>query len=80
MATRTLDIRGLICPVTWARVRRELTGLAAGDLLEVTLDHRPALPDIRRNTAELGHDVVSEALLSEGVWRVVIEVGPESAA
>ncbi len=78
MATRALDIRGLICPVTWARVRVELEDLGDGDVLEVTLDHRPALPDIRRNAAELGHDVVSEAAIGEGVWRLVIEVGEDT--
>lgn len=77
MATRALDIRGLICPVTWARVRKELLTLQEGDLLEVTLDHRPAVPDIRRNAGDLGHDVVSANEIGAGVWRVVVQVAEE---
>ena len=69
-----LDIRGLLCPITWARVKRELLVLHAGDRLTVTLDHRPAVPDIRRNAAELGHDVVA-AIETNGVWTVTIELG-----
>lgn len=75
MITRALDIRGLLCPLTWARVKRELLTLAPGDQLHVTLDHRPAVPDIRRNTAELGHDVVSAKETTPGVWELVVELG-----
>jgi tRNA 2-thiouridine synthesizing protein A len=77
METRALDIRGLICPLTWARVRRELLTLRPGDRLEVTLDHRPAVPDIKRNAASLGHDVLT-AIADDGVWRLVVEVGDET--
>jgi TusA-related sulfurtransferase len=77
VATRVLDIRGLICPMTWARVRYELDVLSPGDVLDVTLDHRPALSDIRRNAGELGHDVKPARTISEGQWRLEIAVGRE---
>jgi TusA-related sulfurtransferase len=75
MAERTIDIRGLLCPLTWARVRRELAGLQAGDTLRVLLDHRPAVPDIRRNAESMGHDVRSARELGAGVWEIVLDVG-----
>ncbi len=75
MADRALDIRGLLCPLTWARVKGELLSMRAGETLEVTLDHRPALPDITRNAAELGHDVLSTSE-RDGAWVLVIERGP----
>ncbi len=74
MADRALDIRGLLCPLTWARVKRELMTMKAGETLEVTLDHRPAVPDIRRNAAQLGHDVVSTTDRG-GSWVLVVEHG-----
>lgn len=75
MQERTLDIRGLLCPMTWARVRRELMTMGPGEELLVTLDYRPAISDIRRNSADLGHDVVRVDEVREGEWRLVIEVG-----
>lgn len=72
--THELDIRGLICPLTWARVRLELSRLAPGDVLQITLDHRPAVPDIRRNAEALGHDVLSAVEDAPGVWRIELEV------
>lgn len=75
MNERTLDIRGLLCPLTWARVRRELMSMGPGERLLVTLDYRPAVPDIRRNAEEMGHDVVSVAEMGDGEWTLAIEVG-----
>ena len=74
---RALDIRGLLCPLTWARVKRELLSMQDGDVLHVVLDHRPALPDIRRNAADLGHDVVNAVESSPGVWELDIELGAD---
>lgn len=75
--TRDLDIRGLLCPLTWARVKRELLSMEAGDRLHVVLDHRPAVPDIRRNAEELGHEVVSVVEPSTGTWALELAVGGE---
>ena len=36
----------------------------------VVVDHRPAVPDIRRNAEELGHEVVSARELEEGLWEM----------
>jgi len=75
VATRTLDLRGLLCPLTWARVRRELVTMVPGDRLEVTLDHRPAVPDIRRNAAELGHETTRAEAIDARTWAMTLEVG-----
>ncbi len=68
----TLDLRGLLCPLTWARTKYALTKLAAGTELRVLLDHRPAVPDIKRNAEEIGDEVVSSQELEAGVWEMVL--------
>jgi tRNA 2-thiouridine synthesizing protein A len=65
-----LDLRGLLCPLTWAKTRYALSRLPAGGLLRVVLDHRPAVPDIKRNAEELGHEVLSARELGAGVWEL----------
>ena len=44
----TLDLRGLLCPLTWARTKYALSRLLPGTELRVVVDHRPAVPDIKR--------------------------------
>ena len=53
-----LDLRGLLCPLTWAKTKYALQRLRRGEELVVLLDHRPAVPDIRRNAEEMGHEVL----------------------
>ena len=68
----TLDLRGLLCPLTWARTKYALSKLLAGAELHVILDHRPAVPDIKRNAEELGDEVVSTRESDPGVWEMVV--------
>jgi len=71
----TLDLRGLLCPLTWARTKYALSRLPAGAELRVLLDHRPAVPDIKRNAEELGHEVVRTEETSPGVWEMLLRKG-----
>ncbi len=71
----TLDLRGLLCPLTWARTKYALSKLAPGAELKVVVDHRPAVPDIKRNCEELGHEVLSTSETAEGVWEMLLRRG-----
>jgi tRNA 2-thiouridine synthesizing protein A len=68
----SLDLRGLLCPLTWARTRYAMSKLPAGGELLVVLDHRPAVPDIKRNAEEMGDEVISSRETAEGVWEMVL--------
>lgn len=72
MAAQRLDLRGLLCPLTWARTRYALGKAAHGAELLVVLDHRPAVPDIKRNSEELGHEVVSSRESAPGIWEMLL--------
>ena len=67
-----LDLRGLLCPLTWARTKYALSKLAAGAELLVIVDHRPAVPDIKRNAEEIGDEVLSSEETDPGVWEMVL--------
>ena len=71
----TLDLRGLLCPLTWARTKYALSRLLPGTELRVLLDYRPAVPDIKRNAEETGHEVISSEETSSGVWEMVLRKG-----
>lgn len=67
-----LDLRGLLCPATWARARYALESIESGAELRVLVDHRPAVPDIRRNAEDLGHEVVAVRDLDPGAWELLL--------
>jgi len=71
----TLDLRGLLCPLTWARTKYALSRLQPRAELVVLVDHRPAVPDIRRNAEETGNEVLSSREIQAGVWEMVLRKG-----
>jgi tRNA 2-thiouridine synthesizing protein A len=68
----TLDLRGVRCPLSWARAKVRLEGLATGSELELVLDDAQGARDIPRAAEAEGHHVV-EVREADGVWRLTIE-------
>ena len=58
--TRTLDITGLRCPMTWVRTKLELERMEPGEAIEVRCPEGEALENVPRSAAEAGHAVSVE--------------------
>ena len=58
--TRTLDITGVTCPMTWVRTKLELERMTAGEELEVRCREGEALENVPRSAREAGHAVSVE--------------------
>jgi len=71
---KTLDIRGVACPMNYVKVLMALEDLKPGEWLEVTLDAGKALVDIPRSAKEDGHKVTKVTPADDG-YRVTIEKG-----
>lgn len=69
----TLDLRGVICPMTLVKTKVALAGLAPGDRLEVLIDHAPALKDMPEALRYEGHELLQVTELPQGVYRLVIQ-------
>jgi tRNA 2-thiouridine synthesizing protein A len=70
-AAESLDLRGVKCPLNWARAKVRLEQLAPGASLELVLDDPKGARDIPRAAEAEGYDVV-EAGEGGGVWRLRI--------
>ena len=58
--TRTLDITGVTCPMTWVRTKLELEQMGAGEELEVRCREGEALENVPRQARDAGHAVQVE--------------------
>jgi len=56
---RRLDLRGVACPLNWARAKAALALMANGELLELLVDDPRAPLDIPRAAEAEGHVVLS---------------------
>ena len=61
--TRTLDITGLRCPMTWVRTKLELERMAPGEALDVLCPAGEALDNVPRSAREAGHEVRVEGTI-----------------
>ncbi len=75
-----VDVRDVVCPLTWVRTRVALDRVAPGEALEVILNAGEPLENVPRTAEEEGHRVVSREPWPDGgggAWRVVLRKGAE---
>jgi TusA-related sulfurtransferase len=71
---KTLDLRGVACPLNWAKARVVLEELERGDPLVLLVDDPRALRDIPRAAEALGYLVEPPEDLAGGGWGLRITV------
>jgi TusA-related sulfurtransferase len=70
--TVRLDLRGVKCPLNWARAKVRLEQMAHGEVLELTLDDPRGARDIP-GAAEAEGYVVLECSTRDGTYHLRIE-------
>ncbi|HSV05366.1 MAG TPA: sulfurtransferase TusA family protein [Candidatus Binatus sp.] len=73
-ATRPLlDLRGIKCPLSWARAKLALETLSRGQEVDLLLDDAQGARDVPRAAEAEGHHV-ARVIAEPGLWRITIEV------
>lgn len=65
-------LRGVRCPLNWARAKVRLEELPAGARLVLVVDDPRAIRDLPRAAEAHGYAVIDVVLLDDG-WRIEIE-------
>jgi len=71
MADR-LDLRGIKCPLSWAKAKVRLEQLAHGAEIELILDDPKGARDIPRAAEAVGYAVI-DVERRQADWRIVIQ-------
>lgn len=72
LATITLDLRGIKCPLNWAHAKVRLEQMERGQTLELLLDDPRGVRDIPRAAEAEGY-AVGEPQAEGSIWRLRIE-------
>lgn len=72
-ANREIDLRGDVCPLTFAKTKIALEEMELGEVLRVILDYEPATRNVPRSTAMYGDEVLQVASLGPALWEVLIQ-------
>jgi TusA-related sulfurtransferase len=68
-----LDLRGVACPLAWAKAKVRLEVLARGTVVDVVIDDPRSLRDLPRAAEANGHHVISVGAAGPP-WRIRLEV------
>jgi len=71
-ADRSIDIRGDICPYTYVKAKLAIEGMKKGQLLEVLLDHEPAIRSVPKSMRSDGHRVLSVKKAGKDEWKILV--------
>jgi len=72
-SSREVDLRGVRCPVTWARAKVRLETLARGTEVTLVVDDPQSVRDVPRAAEASGHHVIG--VEADGAWwRILLEV------
>ena len=71
-ARAVLDLRGVKCPLSWAKAKVHLERLPRGHAVDLLLDDARGARDIPRAAEGAGHHVV-RVDAAEGTWTITIE-------
>ncbi len=69
---KTLDVKGLNCPLPIVKTAQAIKELAAGDLLEILATDPGAVPDFNAWTKSTGNELVEQSE-EAGVYRFVVK-------
>lgn len=69
---REIDLRGDVCPLTFAKTKIALEEMEIGQTLKVLLDYEPATRNVPRSAAMYGDEVLLVAEAEASLWEVWI--------
>ena len=56
---KTIDIKGQACPYTFVRSKLAIEKMNIGEVLEILLDHRPAVDNVPKSMEAEGQKVLA---------------------
>ena len=72
--TKTIDVRGEVCPVPDVDTKRALKKMNSGEVLEVLIDYAMSKERIPASVEKNGHEVLAIEDVGPSEWRILIKV------
>lgn len=70
---KSINLKGEVCPYTFVKSKLALEEMQIGQVLEVIVDHEPAVENVPRSMKIEGQQVVAVEKLNDTDWRLVIK-------
>lgn len=70
---RRIDLKGEVCPYTFVKSKLALEEMRVGEILEVIVDHEPAVENVPKSMKNEGQKVLAVDKLNDTEWRMVFK-------
>ena len=68
----TLDVTGYTCPYPVIYMKKALSQIKSGEVLEIIFDNPPSCETIPEAAKSDGHEVLRFERIGEGLWRILV--------
>ncbi len=69
---KQIDIKGQICPYTFVRSKLAIEKMNVGEVLEIILDHKPAVENVPKSMENEGRKVLKIDQTGEKEWHIFV--------
>ncbi|MFQ5863198.1 MAG: sulfurtransferase TusA family protein [Candidatus Brocadiales bacterium] len=70
---RKIDLRGEVCPYTFVKSKLALEDMQIGEVLEVIVDHAPAVENVPKSMKNEGQKVLTVDKVNDTDWKMVFK-------
>ena len=69
---KKVDLKGQVCPYTFVRSKLAIEKMNVGEVLEIVLDHQPAVENVPKSMENEGQKVLKIDQTGEKEWHLFV--------
>jgi len=69
---KTIDLKGEVCPYTFVKSKLALEEMGLDQVLEVIVDHEPAVENVPKSLKNEGQKVLAVDKINDTDWKILV--------
>ena len=70
---KTIDLKGEVCPYTFVKSKLALEEMGLDQVLEVVVDHEPAVENVPKSLKNEGQKVLAVHKINDTDWKILVK-------
>ncbi|KKK88630.1 hypothetical protein LCGC14_2741210 [marine sediment metagenome] len=70
---KTIDLKGEVCPYTFVKSKLALEEMNLDQVLEVVVDHEPAVENVPRSLKNEGQKILAVDKINDTDWKILVK-------
>jgi TusA-related sulfurtransferase len=70
---KTIDLKGEVCPYTFVKCKLALEEMNRDQILEVVVDHEPAVENVPRSLKNEGQKILAVDKINDTDWKILVK-------